>query len=345
MHGSIHLFERLPQVDASTSAENDAEGFATPLQRSRPLVGVIRNPRSHRNENGDALVSGHEGVIITAPRKRSELPAILSDFASRRVDCIAIDGGDGTVRDVLTCGAGIFGDCWPTLVILPNGKTNALAYDLGIPVGWPLEDALEAIRQGRMVRRRPLVISQRDDENMQVRGFVLGAGVFNNAISLGQRSHDLGAFNAATVGVTAAWSLLQALFGSGDNPWRRGTKMRLRNGEGEELPHFGGLPADERYLLLASTLESFPAGIDPFRKVQTPLQLAILDNPRRSLLLRMGALMRGTAGETTMHRGAHAIGGDSFEIDIDSNFILDGEAFPPGHYRLTAGTKLRFVVP
>ncbi|WP_271079147.1 diacylglycerol kinase family protein [Aurantiacibacter sp. MUD61] len=342
MHKTIHLFDRLPQVDARQAAETE---LVRPPMRKEPLIGVIRNARSHRNNKGVASSDLPPGVIVATPEKRSELPAILTDFAEKHLDCIAIDGGDGTVRDILTCGAGIFGDSWPDLIILPNGKTNALGLDLGLPPGWSLDEAIAAVKQGKTVRRRPMVIAQRENPAAQVRGFIMGAGVFNRAIALGQRSHDLGAFNAAAVGVTAAWSVLQALFGRAGNPWRRGTYMKLRRADGTEIAHHGGLPADERFLLFASTLQNFPAGLDPFRGMEAPLRMAVLDNPRRGLLLRIGALMRGNATEATMRRGAHLVGDETLEVDIAESFILDGEAFPSGHYCLSAGTPLRFVVP
>ncbi|AKQ41032.1 diacylglycerol kinase [Aurantiacibacter atlanticus] len=342
MQGSIHLFERMPEVEARPGA--DDERALMPL-RARPLVGLIRNARSHRNHGGDGAHQVPEGVIVTAPGKRSDLPGILADFAERRVDCIAIDGGDGTVRDVLTCGAGIFGESWPMVIVLPNGKTNALAQDLGILSAWTLEEALAAAKLGHIVRRQPLVIAERENESAQVRGFIMGAGAFNRCIALGQKSHKLGAFNAAVVGVTAGWSVLQALLGASSNPWRRGTPIRVRLGDGEELTHLGGLPQDERYLLVATTLEGFPAGLNPFRSVIEPLRLAVMDNPRRGLLLRIGALMRGTASEATLQRGAHVLGTETIDLDLSDSFILDGEAFPAGNYRVTAGSKLRFVVP
>lgn len=342
MHRSIHLFERLPKVDAIGRAANDV---ALSPVRTRPLIGLIRNGRSHRNEGRPNTPDLPEGVLLAAPRKRSELPGILADFAARRVDYIAINGGDGTVRDVLTCGAGVFGDCWPMLIVLPGGKTNALAMDLGIPVDWSLEDALAACGRGKLTRRQPLVIAQRDDERLQVRGFVMGAGLFTQVIALGQRSHQLGAFNHAVVALTTAWSALKAIVGGADNQWRRGSKMRIRLANGEELPHCGGLPADERYMFVASTLQAFPIGLDPFRGVEHPLQVAVLDNPRRRLLLRLPSMFRGTTTPKTRKLGYHVFGDSAVEIDIEDSFILDGEAFPAGQYRLTAGPKLRFVVP
>ncbi len=352
MHNSIHFFERLPQIDANPLDRGPAETNERDLSpvRAKPLVGLIRNRRSYHNgrgnnERGTVPHSEAEDVIVTTPGERSELAEILADFAARRVDCIAIDGGDGTVRDVLSCGAGIFGDIWPTVIILPHGKTNALALDLGLPADWTLEKALSSLREGNIVRRQPLVITQRDNTEAQVRGFIMGAGVFNRCIALGQRSHDLGAFNAAAVGVTTAWSVLQAFFGGSGNAWRLGTKMRVRTSDGEEVEHFGGLPANERYLLFASTLERFPAGLNPFRGVTDTLRVAMLDNPGRGLLLRIAALMRGTASTATRRRGAHVFGSEAFDVDLSDSFILDGEAFPAGQYRVSAGAKMRFVVP
>ena len=342
MHGSIHLFDRLPQVDATPVAANDVA--LSPL-RARPLVGLIRNRRSHRNGGADGRKEPPAGVIMATPHKRSELPQILADFAAKRVDYIAIDGGDGTVRDVLTCGAGVFGDCWPMIIVLPNGKTNALAIDLGLPAEWSLEQALEAVERGKVVRRQPLVIAQRDNARAQVRGFALGGGVFNQVVALGQKSHKLGAFNSAVIGLTAVWSVAQTIFGFTDNQWRRGTRMELRTSDGATLPHRGGGPADERFLLFVSTLQTFPAGLDPFREVSHPMQVAVLDNSRRSLLFRLPAIFRGTASQATRDRGYHVFGDSVVELDIADAFILDGEAFPAGNYRLTAGPKLRFVVP
>ncbi|KLI64682.1 diacylglycerol/lipid kinase family protein [Aurantiacibacter marinus] len=352
MQKSIHLFERLPRIDASPAGADSLaadDGVVFPV-RSKPLVGLIRNRRSYhngdeRNQRGAVPASATEDVIVRSPGLRSELTEILAEFAALRVDCVAIDGGDGTVRDVLSCGAAIFGESWPTVIILPHGKTNALALDLGIPTDWTLEEALAAIHNGNIKRRQPLVMTQWDNAEAQVRGFIMGAGVFNHCIALGQRSHDLGAFNAAVVGVTTGWSVLQAIFGGKGNVWRRGTRMRVRSADGSEVEHLGGLPANERYLLFASTLENFPAGLNPFRGISNPLRVAMLDNPGRGLLLRIAGLMRGTASAATKRRGAHAFGSEGLELDLSESFILDGEAFPAGQYRLSVGAKLRFVVP
>lgn len=346
MHGAIHLFDSLPQVDAPQSEAGGRPCAPVPGgMRAEPLVGLIRNPRSHGNERAQADLGDVPGVIVASPSRRDELPQILAGFAQQGVDFIAIDGGDGTVRDVITCGASAFGECWPGLIVLPSGKTNALAYDLGIRPGWLLAEAMEAARRDSHVVRRPMVVAQADNESAQVRGFVLGAGAYTQAISLGQDAHDFGAFNAAAVGVTAAWSVLQALFGSEGNVWRRGTRMRLRHADGTELRHVGTTPLDERYMIFASTLDRFPAGLCPFRGIDAPMRMAVLDNARRAVLLRLPAIFRGTAGEGTKRMGFQVHGAEAFDFDIGDRFILDGEAFPPGSYRVTLGPRLRFIVP
>jgi diacylglycerol kinase (ATP) len=341
MHGTVHLFDSLPRVSRVAAPL----GRTTPLARQIPLVGVIRNRRSHRNGGAPQEWTGRASLLIEVPERRSELPDILARFAERQVDYIVVDGGDGTVRDVLTCGAGVFGESWPPLMVLPNGKTNALATNLGIPADWSLADALDAGRAGRTKSRRPLVVAQRDNDDAQVRGFVFGAGAYTEAIGLGQDAHDRGAFNAFAVGVTAVWGLLQALFGAEDNVWRRGTSMRLRDSQGRELPHSGIGRAHERYLLFASTLDRFPAGLRPFGKVVGELRTAVIDNARLGLLLRTPSVFRGKVGEGLRRRGYHVFALDALELEIGERFILDGEAFPPGRYRLSLGPKLRFVVP
>ena len=40
-----------------------------------------------------------------------------------------------------------------------------------------------------------------------------------------------------------------------------------------------------------------------------------------------------------------SLDGDAFQAEFGDRFILDGEAFPAGRYRLSLGPKLRFVVP
>lgn len=342
MHGTVHLFDRLPQVTRPTATA--PRGAAAPA-RPLPLVGVIRNMRSHRQSPALPDWSGRATLLVETPEKRSELQDVLAQFAERRVDYIVVVGGDGTVRDVLTCGAGYFGESWPPLIVVPSGKTNALAVDLGLPARWTLEEALEAIAGGRIEQRRALIVAQRDNTDARVQGFVFGAGAYASAIHLGQRAHEKGAFNNLAVAVTVLWAFLQTVFGKAENVWRRGTAMRVCDDAGRELPHSGFGRPDERHLIFASTLTRFPAGIRPFGNLGEGLRAAVIDNTNRGLLLRIPLVFRGLISERLRHFGYHVIEAEALQLDISERFILDGEAFPAGRYQLSLGPKLRFVVP
>ena len=67
-----------------------------------------------------------------------QIAKALEMIARVKPKVLVINGGDGTVRDVLTAGLDVFGEHWPALAVLPKGKTNALNVDLGAPAGWSL---------------------------------------------------------------------------------------------------------------------------------------------------------------------------------------------------------------
>lgn len=311
-----------------------------------PSVGVIYNPRSHRNQGQDLNLGVKANIFVAQPPDTARLKEELARFAARGIDYLVINGGDGTVRDVLTAGQSVFGEAWPDVAVLPKGKTNALNVDLGAPHAWTIGAAIAAYASGRRVIRRPLRVEPLDRDAPAMLGFIFGAGAFTLGIRAGQDAHRLGAFDSLAVGVTTAWGIAQVLLGSDRNRWRRGVEMELKIGaDGRELPHVPfGDPA-RRHFVLASTLERFPAGLNPFGEQREGLKMVVLDHPRRNLLLTMPALLRGHESSRLREQGFHRLSADTIEIAVGDEIILDGEAFPAGRYRLTSGPELRFVVP
>lgn len=307
-------------------------------------VGVIINPRSHRNARLSREVDAYPGVHVAAPSRRSELRPLLADFAAKGVTCLVISGGDGTVRDVLTAGLPIFGDAWPEIAVIPSGKTNALNFDLGAPNDYHLSSVLDAIEHGERVVRRPLVV--RDVESgTEVAGFILGAGIFTTAIAAGQDAHRLGAFNSMAVAATAVFGVLQMLLGSASNRWRRGVEMDIRVGaEGASLPRSRWGDPGRRSLLLVSSLERFPAGARPFGSLEG-MKLAVLDHPRRRVIAAIPMLAAGWESDWLAANGTHRLPTDRIALTLGDPFILDGEAFPAGRYEIVAGPELAFIVP
>lgn len=318
--------------------------------RKDPIrIGAIHNPRSHRNVKGGPVTVSDDAVMTVIPNTQGELDEALIRFAADGVDYLAIDGGDGTIRDVLTRGARHFGDHWPELIILPNGKTNALALDLGIPDGWNLVDALKAIGGGspvRRVTRHPLLLEKAEEASSQHMGFLFGAGVFNAAINTGQMAHRFGAFQSFAIAVTALSGLGQAFFGLGKGAWRQLAPMKIRDDvTGEEVPHSGHVSHDLRYFAGFSTLENFPLGMQPFGRNSSGLRYLVLDAALRKVIMRLPALLAGMEGPHLAGLGVHRGKGEAFDLELGDTFILDGEAFEPGHYRLRLGPALSFIVP
>lgn len=343
MSSSIYEFAQLPQV--SSSRPVNAQARRQPIAGEAPKVGVIYNPRSHGNQGADFDCGISPQVHIAQPGDRSQLPGALAEFAERGIDLLVINGGDGTVRDVLTCGAPIFGDDWPAIAVLPKGKTNALTFDLGIPRDWTLQNAIDAYQKGQRIVRRPIQISSKGEEaSSSVLGFVLGAGAFTTATQAGQGAHRLGAFNSMAVAVTIGWGFVQWLFASRANTWRRGAKMEILLGSTEAPMAHSGLGETEwRQLLFASTLETMPAGFKPFGHLPKGLRLAVTDQIRRRSIITLMKLMRGKSSRNLRERGFHQISTPQFSLDIDAPFILDGEAFPSGQYLIQQGPELEFV--
>lgn len=349
MEGRIFTFGRLP--DGASYGGGLARDARGPLARdisAAPLVGLVRNPRSHRNKGNDAALSGRADVLLAEPTTRTELETALARFAEAGIDILAVSGGDGTVRDVLTRGAPLFEGGWPAIAVLPQGKTNALALDLGVNSRSTLDDAIAAARQGRLLTRRPIIVTDCKGEARDRWGFIFGAGVFNAAIDAGQVAHRYGAFQSFAIGVTALAGMAQALFGFGRSPWRKRYRMAFADAAtGEGLPHSDPDSPEQRYIAGFTTLRRFPLGMKLLAGVEEAHSIGyfMIDAPSRRALALVPAAAMGWHGPGLARHGMHRGDGQAFDVELENGFILDGERFPAGSFRIATGPELRFVVP
>lgn len=340
MERKIYQFDDLPERTGARRAGAKGPGHAM-------RIGVVFSARSHHNKGREPDFGNRSDVTIVRPETRRDIALALADFAAAGTEFLVISGGDGTVRDVLTMGQAAFGENWPELAVLPRGKTNALNVDLGSPRDWSLAEAIAAFEdrtQGRRIQRRPLAVSKVDDEEPPILGFIMGAGAFTLGVDAGQDAHKIGFFNSLAVGMTSAWGVLQALFGSDDNMWRRGALMELEYlPSGEPLPHSRHGDPARRNIVLASTLTTMPLDIKLFGKGQGDIRMLVLDHPRRRVLFSVPAILAGWHPRWLKSAGLHHLSVEGFAITLDSQFILDGEHFPGGSYRVEQGAPLTFV--
>lgn len=315
----------------------------------QPRIGVIRNPRSHgnraRHDPADNAAKS-ANVAVRVPNGRAEIAPILRRFADGGIECLMVDGGDGTVRDILTAGLPIFGERWPRLAVLPRGKTNALTEDLGIRRDWTLDEAVAAAAGTRTTDRQPLRIETLGQDRRAVAGFIMGAGAFTLGVKAAQDAHRLGAFGGLAVALTGLWGAAQMIFGGDRNPWRRGVVMDITLLPGREaMPHSGHGEHGRRSIMLATTLDTMPMKLAVFGPPRRGLKIAAIDRPRRLMWALMPAFLKGWQPRWLADWGYHRIAADGFLVTLGDGFILDGELFPAGAYRVTAGPPLTFVLP
>ena len=309
-------------------------------------IAVVRNPRSHRNRKTRDDAAHHPDILFAAPPSKDALAGELTRMAAAGIDLLIIDGGDGAVRDVPTRGIGVFGDAWPRLMVLPKGKTNALAVDLGMPGKLSLDEALARLPGAHTVRRSPLRIERTDVVAPPVMGFILGTGVFDTAIAAGQVAHRFGAFQGLAVAVTVGFGVVQALFGFGRTPWRAVSRTRILLGaERREL----GDPADPvgqtRFAAGFSTLDGFPLGMKPFADEPGPIRCIAVDRPVRRVMALAPAILMGLDRPFLRGLGVHRGSAEQVALDVGARFIVDGEGYAPGRYDVRLGPQLEFLVP
>lgn len=314
---------------------------------SGPLsIGVMRNPRSHRNQGATSSVANLPGVIIADPPNKDGITAELIRMKRAAIDLLVIDGGDGTVRDVLTRGLAVFGDSWPRLMVLPKGKTNALAVDLGMSGKVLLADLVADLGSAHNLHRHPLLLERVDAPSTPLVGFIMGTGMFNTAIDAGQIAHRFGAFQGLAVGAAAAIGIFQSVLGIGKSPWRSTSETRIRLGqERRELPNPADPVGGRRFTSGYSTLERFPLGMKPFAREPGPIRYLVMDRPLRRTMAMAPAILMGMDRPILKRLGVHRGSTDEIELTLSDRFILDGEGYPAGTWRIKLGPRLEFLVP
>lgn len=301
-------------------------------------VGVVHNPRSHANMGRDAEYWAPDDVMLVKPATREALEVDLRAFAARGVELLVIDGGDGTIRDVLSLLSRAFGDRPPLIAILPSGKTNVLAIDLGVARDWTLRETLIAARSpGAVIKNRaPLEVSW-DDSRPTLRGFVFGLGAFVRATRMSKSVNRMGAFQGLSVGLTLAGAAAGALFGGARDHWREGVPVDLSI-DGEPAPK------GPRFLLMATTLKRLPLGIKPFGPPREGLKALDVDAQPKRLLKALVTLLSGGDAPWLARRGYRRGDASTLRIETSESFVLDGEIYEgTGGMTVSLGPTLRFL--
>jgi hypothetical protein len=148
-------------------------------------VALLSNPRSTGNRSLLPRVreycAAHPDIFHYEVEDVDQIEKAIRTMAMVGPRVVVINGGDGTVQAALTeiYSGDHFGGSPPPVAVLPNGKTNLIALDLGAE-GDPikaLERVLELVESGRLedhVIERQLISLDSGGEARPVLGMFLG---------------------------------------------------------------------------------------------------------------------------------------------------------------------------
>lgn len=320
-------------------------------------AGVIINPKSaKKGRKGRELIralEGRSGVHCAVLKDFGELPEVLKDFAKRKIELIAISGGDGTVQAIQTLLAEDkpFRQL-PRLAILPHGTTNMTAADLGLRIRNPdrIADMLDRpghLRRATAIRKRRTVKVANLNGRSPQHGMFFGTGAIYQAVVLCQHDvHGVGLKGDLATGATLLVSLARALFSRSDpaedpNKIDRGHPMTIR-ADGEVKSAF------EQLLFLVTTLEKLILGTRPFWRdgAAGTLKATAVAYPHPPILRYLWKVMYGAPDRDLPEPDFLSFSGERIGLVTNTNLVIDGEFFEPPHdgeIELTAGPEFEYL--
>ena len=299
--------------------------------KSRPRVALLSNPKSTGNiaqlSRIRSYCADHPDIFHYEVEHVDQIGDALRSIARVRPKMLVINGGDGTVQAALTeiHNGSHFGDAPPPMAVIPSGKTNLIALDLGVQ-GDPiaalerLVDLVQGDLNSHLVARELIALRKDGSERPVIGMFLGGAGLADTMLYCRNKIYPLGLPNAISHGITAVALLFRLLSGIRASflpP--KASPLRVSAGSGSITGRFT--------LLIVTTLEKLLLSGEMGGEGRGPLKLVAIEE-RPSSVLR--ALIAGLTGgyKGRKMRGIHFEEVDEITIEGDkSNVILDGETF------------------
>jgi hypothetical protein len=321
-------------------------------QQRRPRIALLSNPKSTGNlaqlPRIREYCADHPDVFHYEVEHADQVGEALKTISRVRPKVLVINGGDGTVQAALTelYNGGHFGDSPPPVAVLPSGKTNLIALDLGAQ-GDPIDtlERLIALAQGDLspyiVARELIALRSSENGDRPVIGMFLGgAGLADTMLYCRNKIYPLGLPNGLSHVITAI-ALLAKMF--------LRAKASFLPPDPEPLSvsvHKDGAIHGRFSLLVVTTLDKLLLSGDLSGKTPGALKLLAIEERPVSLIRAFAASLGGKLGRAKL-RGVHFEEADEITIESDSsNVILDGETFraEPGRpINLRPALPLSFV--
>jgi hypothetical protein len=303
-------------------------------------IALLSNPRSTGNRallpRVRSFCAHHPEIFHYEVERVDQIDAALRTIARVEPRVLVINGGDGTVQATLTelYHGGQFEGTPPPVAVLPNGKTNLIALDLGA-TGDPidaLQRVLEIARGGdltdHIVTRELIALTHEvdgvSDGLKPVLGMFLGgAGLTEVLLYCRHKIYPLGLPNWLSHLLTAFALMASVVLGirAAFLPNRPAPITVSLIRQGDIKGSFSVLIVTTlKKLLIGSRMGGGTAHVGA-------LQLMAIDQNPIALIRALIAGLFGKLGSGIMH-GVHIRRGDEIRIEGDrSSVILDGEIF------------------
>jgi hypothetical protein len=324
----------MPNSSQLLSEAAPAATAAAGSSAARNRVALLSNPRSTGNiaqlPRIRAYCAAHPDIFHYEVEQAGQIGEAMKTIARVKPKLLVINGGDGTVQAALTelyNGGHFGGDPPPPVAVLPSGKTNLIAMDLGIhgdPVAG-LERLLEVAQSDlspHLVERELIALRCGASEAQPVIGMFLGgAGLADIMIYCRDRIYPLGLPNGVSHALTAFAVVLRQVLGLKASflpPDPRPLKVSMAR-EGAISGRFA--------LLAVTTLEKLLLSGEIGGHSRGALKFVAVEQRPGSLLRAFFASLAGRLGRRKL-RGVHIEEADEISIEGDaSQVILDGETF------------------
>ena len=302
-------------------------------------VALLSNPRSTGNKavlpRIRAFCDQHKDIFHYEVESAAQIACALKTIARVRPKVLVINGGDGTVQAALTelYQGGHFGPNPPPVAVLPTGKTNLIAYDLGAdcdPIE-ALERVLALVRTDLMphIVSRELIsltggrsVAAGSDARPVLGMFLGGAALADSILYCRHKIYPLGLPNWAAHGLTLLLGLVSLIVG------RRSRLLPAEWAPVKVTVTRRGAMQGRFALLMVTTLERLLLnGRIGGGRGDGAMQLMVVDRDFRSIVSALFAAVRGRLGRSGL-RGVRIERGDEIRIEGHrTNIILDGEMF------------------
>lgn len=319
------------------------------------LVGVLSNPKSTRNAASMQpmrdVVNQSTGIFHYEIAGIGDVSAVLHHFARYGVELLVINGGDGTIQAVFSAllNEKPFANT-PPVVILPAGKTNMIAMDLGAMRPKParyLRQLLAWRNEGDLKTRltvRHILKIEGLEPSRAIYGMFLGtAGIVAGIEYCRRWVYPLGLPNflshPLTIAALFVRTLGQAMI---QRPRTDGGADDLlvvsMDGKGKTMGRY--------FIVIASTLNRLILGFRPFADVGAGgVRFFAAENTPGIILRALGLVITGRLRRRQVS-GVTSRRAQTVRLKLSAPVTVDGEMYhpPPGReVVITADNALRFL--